>query len=49
MTGLPWSTLSDDSTDLERARKILDEDHYDLEKVKERILEYLAVQAEAEP
>ncbi len=43
MTGLPWSTYSEDLLDLERARKILNEDHYDLEKVKERILEYLAV------
>src|SRR5712692_2201790 len=45
MTGLPWGVLSSDSEDIERARKILDEDHYDLEKVKERILEYLAVHA----
>ena len=40
---LPWSNSSRDRLDLRRARKILDEDHYDLEKVKERILEYLAV------
>jgi ATP-dependent Lon protease len=45
MTGLPWGLLSNDSEDIERARKILDEDHYDIEKVKERILEYLAVHA----
>jgi ATP-dependent Lon protease len=45
MTGLPWGVLSADSEDIERARKILDEDHYDIEKVKERILEYLAVHA----
>ncbi len=45
MTGLPWGTLSEDSKDIERARIILDEDHYDLEKVKERILEFLAVHA----
>ena len=45
MTGLPWSVVSDDSRDIERARKILDEDHYDIEKVKERILEFLAVHA----
>jgi ATP-dependent Lon protease len=45
MTGLPWGVTSDDSEDIERARKILDEDHYDIEKVKERILEYLAVHA----
>jgi ATP-dependent Lon protease len=40
---LPWSETTEDNLDLERARQILDEDHYDLEKVKERILEYLAV------
>jgi ATP-dependent Lon protease len=40
---LPWTETTDDNLDLERAREILDEDHYDLEKVKERILEYLAV------
>jgi len=40
---LPWSTTTEDNLDLERARVILDEDHYDLEKVKERIIEYLAV------
>src|SRR5438132_8396732 len=45
MTGLPWGNLSDDSRDIDRARKILDADHYDIEKVKERILEYLAVHA----
>ncbi|HEY7112089.1 MAG TPA: endopeptidase La, partial [Thermoanaerobaculia bacterium] len=45
MTGLPWGVVSSDSEDIERARKILDEDHYDIEKVKERILEYLAVHA----
>jgi ATP-dependent Lon protease len=43
LTGLPWSVLTKDSLDVRRARKILDRDHYDLEKVKERILEYLAV------
>src|SRR5712692_5272810 len=43
MTGLPWGNLSADNHDLQRARVILDEDHYDLEKIKERILEYLAV------
>ncbi len=43
LTGLPWETQSEDLLDLVRARKVLDEDHYDLEKVKERILEYLAV------
>ncbi len=45
MTGLPWANLSEDSVDLGRARAILDEDHYDIEKVKERILEFLAVHA----
>src|SRR6266542_3487740 len=45
MTGLPWGVLSNDSEDIARAREILDEDHYDIEKVKERILEYLAVHA----
>ncbi len=45
MTGLPWGKLSEDSVDLVRAREILDEDHYDIEKVKERILEFLAVHA----
>ncbi|ACO04234.1 MULTISPECIES: endopeptidase La [Persephonella] len=41
---LPWSKRTKDKLDLKRAKRILDEDHYDLEKVKERILEYLAVQ-----
>jgi ATP-dependent Lon protease len=40
---LPWDKESEDNLDLEQARKVLDDDHYDLEKVKERILEYLAV------
>jgi ATP-dependent Lon protease len=43
MTSLPWATVSDDNLDIAAARKILDEDHYDLEKVKQRILEFLAV------
>ncbi len=43
MAMLPWSKSSRDRLDLRRARKILDADHYDLEKIKERILEYLAV------
>jgi len=43
LTGLPWATTSEDRLDLRYARRVLDEDHYDLEKVKERILEYLAV------
>ncbi|NPA57782.1 MAG: endopeptidase La [Aquificae bacterium] len=41
---LPWNKRTKDRLDLKRAKKILDKDHYDLEKVKERILEYLAVQ-----
>lgn len=40
---LPWSRRTRDRLDIARARRILDEDHYDLQKVKERILEYLAV------
>ena len=40
---LPWNKKTKDNTDLSRARKILAEDHYGLEEVKERILEYLAV------
>jgi len=40
---LPWGKYTEDNFDLERAQKILDEDHYGLEKVKDRILEHLAV------
>jgi len=40
---LPWGVTTPDVLDLDRAREILDEDHYDLEKVKERIVEHLAV------
>lgn len=43
LVDLPWEHYSDDKLDLKRARKILDEDHYGLEKVKKRIVEYLAV------
>jgi ATP-dependent Lon protease len=43
MVELPWSKKSKDNLDLKAAHKVLNEDHYDLEKVKERILEYLAV------
>jgi ATP-dependent Lon protease len=43
LVSLPWSTASDDNLDLGHAREVLDEDHYGLEDVKERILEYLAV------
>jgi endopeptidase La len=41
---VPWSTLTEDRLDPVAARQVLDEDHYDLDKVKERIVEYLAVQ-----
>jgi len=44
MTELPWSNKSKINADLNNAQKILDEDHYGLEKVKERIIEFLAVQ-----
>ena len=44
LVNVPWSGRSKISRDLEKAEKILEEDHYGLEKVKERILEYLAVQ-----
>jgi ATP-dependent Lon protease len=40
---LPWSMGTEDNLDIQNARKVLDEDHYDLDKVKKRILEYLAV------
>ncbi len=43
MVNLPWSTSTVDSLDIIRARRILDEDHYGLQDVKERILEFLAV------
>lgn len=43
LTSLPWKTKTDDNLDIEHVRKILDEDHYDLEKPKERILEFIAV------
>jgi ATP-dependent Lon protease len=43
LLSLPWAETTEDNLDLDRARGILDEDHYDLDKVKERILEYLAV------
>jgi len=43
LVALPWSVNTTDNLDIQAARKTLDEDHYDLEKVKERILEYLAV------
>jgi len=40
---IPWKTVTEDDLDLERARRILDEDHYDIDKVKDRIIEQLAV------
>ncbi|MGZ4983098.1 MAG: endopeptidase La [Chthoniobacterales bacterium] len=40
---LPWSKLSEENVDLDKAQEILDRDHYDLEKVKRRLIEYLAV------
>jgi ATP-dependent Lon protease len=43
LTDLPWNVATEDNLDIARARQILDEDHYDLEEIKERILEYLAV------
>jgi ATP-dependent Lon protease len=48
LIGLPWNVTTEDRLDLKEAAKILDEDHYGLEKVKERILEYLAVRSLAE-
>ncbi len=42
---LPWEKMSEDNHDLKRAAEILDEDHYGLEKVKERVLEFLAVRS----
>jgi ATP-dependent Lon protease len=43
LADLPWSTSTEDSLDLKHARQVLDEDHYDIERVKDRILEFLAV------
>jgi ATP-dependent Lon protease len=43
MAALPWNTLTGGEIDVPRARRVLDEDHYDLDKIKDRILEYLAV------
>ena len=45
LTNLPWAVETEDVLDLDAAQRILDEDHYGLRKVKERILEYLAVRA----
>jgi ATP-dependent Lon protease len=43
LVDLPWSKQTRDTIDINKAKKVLDSDHYDLEKIKERILEYLAV------
>ncbi|MGI6041239.1 MAG: endopeptidase La [Candidatus Alectryocaccobium sp.] len=43
LLALPWDKMSKDNEDLSRARRILEEDHYGLEKIKERVLEFLAV------
>jgi ATP-dependent Lon protease len=43
MADLPWSKKSEDHIDLKRSKEILDEDHYELEKAKDRIMEFLAV------
>lgn len=40
---LPWNTMTEDNLDIKNARRVLDEDHYGLKKVKERVLEYLAI------
>src|SRR6185312_4085963 len=43
IAALPWDKQTEDNLDLQHARRVLDEDHYDIEQVKERILEFLAV------
>jgi ATP-dependent Lon protease len=43
LTGLPWHKATEDNLDIKKARKVLDDDHYSLEKPKRRIIEYLAV------
>src|SRR6186997_2712851 len=48
LIGLPWDVSTEDQLDIKEAARILDEDHYGLEKIKERILEYLAVRALAD-
>src|SRR3954453_9960486 len=48
LVSLPWNTSTDDRLDIKEAAQILDEDHYGLEKIKERILEYLAVRSLAD-
>lgn len=44
LLGLPWNEQTEDDLDIKKAEQVLDEDHYGLEKPKERVLEYLAVQ-----
>jgi ATP-dependent Lon protease len=48
LIGLPWNVSTDDQLDIREAAKVLEEDHYGLEKIKERILEYLAVRSLAD-
>ena len=48
LVGLPWNVATDDQLDIKEAARILEEDHYGLEKIKERILEYLAVRTLAD-
>ena len=43
LADLPWSSMTEDNLDLQHAKRVLDEDHFDLDRVKDRILEYLAV------
>jgi ATP-dependent Lon protease len=45
IASLPWDTSTEDNLDLAHARKVLDQDHYDIEQVKDRILEFLAVRS----
>jgi ATP-dependent Lon protease len=45
LVGMPWQTSTPDNNDIIQAEQVLNEDHYDLEKIKERILEYLAVRS----
>ena len=47
LCALPWSTETEDRLDLDNAQKVLDAEHYGLEKVKERIIEFLAVETES--
>jgi len=43
VASLPWTKVDGGTIDIRRAREVLDEDHFDLDKIKDRILEYLAV------